>query len=146
LPDHGTAPDQLVGEVARLLFDHSLLNGHPRFMGYITSSPAPIGMLADLLAAAVNPNVGSWRLAPIASEIEAQTVRWIADLVGYGPPSGGLLVSGGNMANMVGLFAARAQAAAWDVRAGGLRDPAARRLRIYASAETHTWLQKGADL
>lgn len=42
---------------ADLLFDHSLFNGHPRFWGYITSSAAPIGALADLLAAAVNPNV-----------------------------------------------------------------------------------------
>jgi glutamate/tyrosine decarboxylase-like PLP-dependent enzyme len=50
------------------------------------------------------------------------------------------------MANMVGLFAARAAAAGWDVRAGGVADPAARPLRVYASAETHTWLQKATDM
>ena len=83
LPHHGTPPDHLLEEISELLFDHSLLNGHPRFMGYITSSPAPIGALADLLAAAVNPNVGAWDLSPIASEIEAQTVRWIAEMIGY---------------------------------------------------------------
>jgi glutamate/tyrosine decarboxylase-like PLP-dependent enzyme len=103
-------------------------------------------MLGDLLAAAVNGNVGSWRLAPVATEIEAQTVRWIGDLIGYPAGCGGLLVSGGNMANMVGLFAARTAAASWDVRARGLTDPAASPMRIYASAETHTWLQKAADL
>jgi glutamate/tyrosine decarboxylase-like PLP-dependent enzyme len=146
LPDEGTDAASLVGDTSRLLFEHSLLNGHPRFFGYITSSPAPVGMLGDLLAAAVNPNVGSWRLAPMATEIEAQTVRWIAELVGYPTTCGGLLVSGGNMANMVALFAARAAAADWDVRARGVADPAARRLRVYASAETHTWLQKGTDL
>jgi aromatic-L-amino-acid decarboxylase len=144
LPDEGTGAEALLGEASRLLFRHSLLNGHPRFFGYITSSPAPIGMLADLLAAAVNPNVGSWRLAPLGTEIETQTVRWIADLLGYRHPCGGLLVSGGNMANIVGLFAARAAAADWDVRARGVAD--GRRLRIYASPETHTWLQKGTDL
>lgn len=146
LPEHGTDPNALLESTAALLFDHSLFNGHPRFLGYITSSPAPIGMLGDLLAAAVNGNVGSWRLAPIATEIEAQTVRWIADLIGYPAGSGGVLVSGGNMANMVGLLAARAAAANWDVRALGLTDPGASRFRIYASAETHTWLQKAADL
>lgn len=146
LPEDGSDPDLLLRDTAQLLFDHSLFNGHPRFFGYITSSPAPIGMLADLLAAAINPNVGSWRLGPVATEIEAQTVRWIAELVGYPTSCGGLLVSGGNMANMVPLFAARAAAAEWDVRAGGLIDPAAHRFRVYASAETHTWLQKATDL
>jgi aromatic-L-amino-acid/L-tryptophan decarboxylase len=146
LPRDGGDPAALLEDAARLLFDHSLLNGHPRFFGYITSSPAPIGMLGDLLAAVVNANVGAWRLSPMATEIEAQTVRWIAELIGYPTSCGGLLVSGGNMANMVGLFAARAAAAEWDVRADGVAAPGARRLRVYASAETHTWLQKATDL
>ena len=77
LPEQGTAPGPLLEEVARTLFEHSLFNGHPRFLGYITSSPAPIGMLAELLAAALNPNCGSSILSPAASEVEAQTVRWI---------------------------------------------------------------------
>src|SRR4051794_29527268 len=57
LPEAGTAAGPLLEETTRLLFEHSLFNGHPRFFGYITSSPAPIGMLGDLLAAALNPNV-----------------------------------------------------------------------------------------
>ena len=146
LPEQGADAQDLLAEAAGLLFDHSLLNGHPRFFGYITSSPAHVGMLGELLAAAVNPNVGSWRLGPMATEIEAQAVRWIAELVGYPAECGGVLVSGGNMANMVGLFAARAAAAEWDVRKQGLAVPAARPLCVYASAEAHTWLQKAADL
>ena len=146
LPEDGEDGGALLRSAAALLFDHSLLNGHPRFFGYVTSSPAPIGMLGDLLAAAVNANVGSWRLGPMATEIEAQTVRWIAELLGYPTTCGGLLVSGGNMANMVGLFAARAAAAPWDVRAGGVAASGARRLAVYASSETHTWLQKATDL
>jgi glutamate/tyrosine decarboxylase-like PLP-dependent enzyme len=120
LPHAGSDAAALLHDAARLLYEHSLLNGHPRFFGYITSSPAPIGILADLLAAAVNPNVGAWRLSPMASEIEAQTIRWIAELVGYPTSSGGLLVSGGNQAHLVGLVAARAAAAGWDVRAQGV--------------------------
>lgn len=146
LPEHGTDAVTLLGEAARVLFDHSLINGHPRFFGYITSSPAHIGILGDLLAATVNANVGAWRLSPAASEIESQAVRWIAELVGYPPSCGGLFVSGGNMANMVGLFAARAAAADWDVRARGVNAPGASPLRVYASAETHTWLHKATDL
>ena len=65
------APESLLRDAAALLFEHSLFNGHPRFYGYITSSAAPIGMLAELLAAAVNANVGAWKLSPMATEIEA---------------------------------------------------------------------------
>ena len=61
LPAAGADAGDLLRSAADLLFDHSLFNGHPRFFGYITSSPAPIGMLGDLLAAAVNANVGAWR-------------------------------------------------------------------------------------
>lgn len=146
LPEEGADAETLVRSAASLLFDHSLLNGHPKFFGYITSSPAPIGMLGDLLAAAVNANVGAWRLAPVATEIEAQTVRWIAELLGYPTNCGGLMVSGGNMANIVGLFAARAAAAGSAVRTEGVGASGMPRLRVYASAETHTWIQKAADL
>ncbi len=75
LPANGAAPDTLLRETAELLFDHSLHNGHPRFFGYITSSSAPLGALGDLLASAVNSNVGGWDISPVASEIEAQTIR-----------------------------------------------------------------------
>ena len=111
LPEHGVEAGALLEETTRLLFDHSLFNGHPRFLGYITSAPAPIGMLGDLIAAAVNPNVGAWPIAPMATEIEAQTVRWIAELIGYPVDAGGLLVSGGNLANIVCFLAARSSKA-----------------------------------
>jgi len=145
LPDTGSPAGVLLARVAPLLFDHSLHNGHPKFLGYITASATPIGALGDLLAAAVNANEGVWDLAPVAAEIETQALRWIAELIGYPTDCGGLLCSGGNMANFQGLLAARAAKTPWDVRRQGLcADP--RRLTIYASRETHTWLEKSADL
>lgn len=146
LPAQGANPERLLEQAADLLFEHSLFNGHPRFWGYITASPAPVGILGELLAAAVNPNVGAWVLSPMASEIEAQTVRWIAEVIGYPNDCGGLLVSGGNMANFIGFLAARKAKAPWDLRARGFGAPEARRLRVYVSTETHTWIQKAADL
>jgi len=143
LPDAGADPAQLLNSAADLLLDHSLFNGHPRFWGYITSSAAPIGALGELLAAAVNPNVGAWPLSPMASEIEAQTIRWIAEMLRYPEDCGGLFVSGGNMANIVGFLAARQAKAGRDVRTAGLGDA---RLRVYCSKETHTWIQKAADI
>src|SRR4051812_18221914 len=56
VPREGSDPAALIGEATRLVTEHSTLNGHPRFFGYITASAAPIGALADLLAATVNPN------------------------------------------------------------------------------------------
>jgi aromatic-L-amino-acid/L-tryptophan decarboxylase len=146
LPESGADPEQLLRSTARLLFDHSLFNGHPRFFGYVTAAPTPIGMLGDLLAAAVNPNVGAWVLSPLASEIEAQAVRWIAELIGFPGDCGGLFVSGGNMANFIPVLAARTEALGDDVRSAGLNRVASRPLRVYASVETHTWIQKATDL
>jgi glutamate/tyrosine decarboxylase-like PLP-dependent enzyme len=82
LPETGTDAGPLLEHTAQLLFDHSLFNGHPRFFGYITAPPAPIGILGDLLASAVNANVGAWVLSPAATEVESQTVRWIASMIG----------------------------------------------------------------
>jgi aromatic-L-amino-acid/L-tryptophan decarboxylase len=146
LPTDGMDARSLLEDTTQLLFNHSLLNGHPRFMGMITSSAAPIGALGDMLAAAVNPNVGSWTLAPVATEIEAQTIRWLAEMIDYPTDCGGLMVSGGNMGNFVGLLTARKAKAPWDVRTMGLANGDGAKLRLYASKETHTWIHKAADL
>ena len=143
-PIAGTDPDVLLKETWDLLIHNSLFNGHPRFWGYITSSPAPMGMLGDLMASAVNSNCGAYVLSPVATEIEKQTIRWLGEWIGY-PADGGIMVSGGNMANFIGFLAARKAKAHWDIRKQGL-GPAQGKWKIYTSAETHTWINKAADL
>ena len=143
LPEHGVSAELIVNEAADLLFDHSLFNGHPKFWGYITSSATPIGALGDLLGAAVNPNVGAYILSPMATEIEKQTVQWLTEFLQMPKGSSGLFVSGGNMANFVGFLAARKAKAKWDIRKEGL---AGRRMLVYCSKGTHTWINKAADL
>ncbi len=66
LPHKGTAPAKLLKETSDLILENSLFNGHPRFWGYISGAPAPIGILADFLASTVNPNVGAFILSPLA--------------------------------------------------------------------------------
>lgn len=146
LPKDGTEAGALLDRAAELMFNHSLFNGHPRFWGYITASPTPIGMLGDLLASAANSNLGSWKLGPMATEIESQTIRWIAELIGYPTDCGGILVSGGNMANFVGFLAARRAKAEWDVREAGTAPVGSKTMVVYTSEETHTWIQKATDL
>jgi aromatic-L-amino-acid/L-tryptophan decarboxylase len=144
MPLTGTDPSLLLKESWQLLVNNSLFNGHPRFWGYITSSPAPVGILGDLLASAVNSNCGAFVLSPMATEIEKQTIQWLGSLIGY-PATAGIMVSGGNMANFVGFLAARKAKASWDIRKQGLQ-PLQGKWRVYTSAETHTWVNKAADL
>ena len=120
LPENGTSVSEIISKSSDLLLQHSLLNGHPKFFGYITSSPTPIGALADFLAAAVNPNVGANILSPMATAIEKQTVKWLAEFIGASPASGGILVSGGNMANFTAFLAARTAKAPKSLKEDGL--------------------------
>ena len=133
LPEHGSPAGEVLAQAFQTLEQGSLLNGHPKFFGYITAGAAPIGVLSEMLAAGFNPNCGGWPLSPAASAIELQSIHWIADLIGYPTDCGGLLCSGGNMANLLGFWAAAA--AAGDGK-----------LCAYAAESTHTWIEKAASL
>lgn len=145
IPEHGIPPAEILDRAFELLTNHSLFNSHPRFFGYITAPPAPISTLADFMAAAMNPNVGAWQIAPMATEIELQTIRWIAELINFPTSCGGVLVSGGNMANFVGFLAGRKYQFPGDVRKQGT-SAFEGKPRVYCSSATHTWVQKAADL
>ena len=144
LTDHGEDLELILTQTTQLLRDYSLFNGHPRFWGYITSSPAPIGAFGDLLSSALNANVAAWTLAPMATEIEKQTIQWLAQFIGF-PGEHGVMVSGGNMANHVALLAAMRAKAGNRIRTQGLRG-LEKPLVLYCAQETHTWIQKSADL
>lgn len=146
MPEEGRDISPVIAEFSEKFFKYSTHNGSPRFFGYITSSAAPIGALADMLAAAVNPNCGAWALSPIATEIENETIRWLSEFMGLPGVWDGVTVSGGNMASMVGFTAARTARAGWDIRTSGLTAPDAKRLVLYTSKETHTWINKAADI
>jgi glutamate/tyrosine decarboxylase-like PLP-dependent enzyme len=145
LPENGTSISEIISKSSDLLLQHSLLNGHPKFFGYITSSPTPIGSLADFLAAAVNPNVGANILSPMATAIERQTVKWLTELIGAAPSCGGILVSGGNMANFTAFLAARTAKAPKNFKENGLANNQGEMV-FYCSKATHTWIEKAAVL
>ncbi len=144
LPEDGIPAGELLERAGELMFGHSLFNAHPSFMGYITGAPAPIGALGDLLASSVNPNAGAQILSPVATEIEKQTVAWLAELIGLPEGYGGLLVSGGNMANMTAFLAARMARAPESYRKKGICSGG--HMTLYCSKATHTWLEKSAAL
>ena len=145
LPEDGTSAAAILEKATELMMNHSLLNGHPKFMGYITSSAAPVGALADLLAATVNPNVGANVLSPMATAIEKQTVKWLAEFIGVSSSYGGVLVSGGNMANFTAFLAARTAKGSKNLKVDGLAK-AGTEMVFYCSKTTHTWIEKAAVL
>jgi aromatic-L-amino-acid decarboxylase len=119
--------------------------GHPRFMAYISGTGTVPGAEADLLAAGVNMNVGGWRLSPSATEIELHLIRWFAEQFGLDPEdAGGMITSGGAMANFIALKAARDQGANWDIRNKGVAGGAP--LVLYASEEVHVTTDRAADM
>ena len=146
LPEDSSPPGEVLEQAMTLAFDHSVLTAHPRFWAFITGTASPMGALGDLIAAAINPNVASWNTAGAASAFEAQSVRWIADLIGLRPEYGGLLVSGGTAANLVGFIVAQHHQATWDVRREGSRPTGRAIMKVYASREAHPWLGRAVDI
>ena len=119
-------------------------NIHPRFWGWVMGTGTPLAMLADMLASGMNPHLAGYDQSPAL--VERQVVRWMAELLGFPPASSGLLVSGGTVANLVGLAVARNARAGFDVRAEGLQRPDTPRLLVYGSSETHSWSKKACEL
>lgn len=145
VPDDPMPPEDLLGYLHDVVFDWSGYAGSPRFMAYISGAGTVPGAAADLLAAGLNANLGGWQLSPAASEIELHLTRWFArELFALPEGSGGLITSGGAMANFVGLKIARDQGAGWNVRTRGLARHAP--LSLYMSTETHVVSERAADM
>jgi aromatic-L-amino-acid/L-tryptophan decarboxylase len=138
-------PDPMLLEHVRSVVDHSMYPGHPAFMAYITGAGTVPGTAADFIAAALNQNLGGWRLSPAATEIEVHLLRWFAERFGLpADTAGGLMTSGGAVANFIALKAARDRHAGWDVRARGLHEGP--HLTAYASDEVHVVSDRALDM
>ena len=135
LPTKGTDFDALLKVFRDTIVPFSRQNAHPRMFGYVQSPGTPIGVFADLLASTLNANLTIWRSAPAPVELERLTIDWIRQILGFKTGAGGLFVSGGSMANLIGIAMARQT-----------KDYSSGRLRLYASSETHFSVAKAAAL
>ena len=135
LPIKGSDFDLLLKVFRNTIVPFSRQNAHPRMFGYVQSPGTPIGAFADLLASTLNANLTIWRSAPAPVELERVTIDWIRQILGFPPDAGGLFVSGGSMANLAALAAARQT-----------KSDSLGRLRMYASTATHFSITKAAAL
>lgn len=141
IPDH---PQSL--ETIQKILDEKLLPycthvNHKGYMGLITPSPNPAGILADFLASALNQNLGAYSISPSATVMERQVIRWLTDLAGYDDKAGGNLTSGGMTANFIGLKLGRDYITGDKAQYDGIQGKYA----IYVSEERHVSIDKSVD-
>ena len=141
LPQDPTSAEAVLNELETKLFPYCTNVGHPGYMGLITPSPNPVGIIADFICSALNQNVGAYSIGPSAVAMERQVVRWLTDLCGYGPKAGGNLTSGGMMANFIGLKVGRDAVTGDRAQHDGICE----RWAVYASEERHVSVDKAVD-
>jgi len=143
VPAAPTALEEVHQELMDYILPFTAGNVHPGFMGWVHGGGTPVGMLAEMLAAGMNANLGGRDQIPI--EVERQVTRWMQQIFGFPESAAGLFVTGTSMANFIAIVVARDAELGLDVRRVGL---AARpqRLTAYASVAVHGCIAKAMDL
>ncbi len=141
LPQDPSSSELVFSELEKKLFPYCTNVGHPGYMGLITPSPNPVGIIADFICSAINQNVGAYSIGPSSVAMERRVVRWLTDLCGYDSLAGGNLTSGGMMANFIGLKVGR-DAVTGDV---AQHDGVSTGWAVYASEERHVSVDKAVD-
>jgi glutamate/tyrosine decarboxylase-like PLP-dependent enzyme len=142
LPREGEGTDAAYRDYKDLVAPYPVGNVHPRFWGWVMGNGTPMGVVAEMLAATMNVNAGGFDQS--STYVELQVIEWLKQIMGFPAMASGVLVSGGTMANLVGLNAARNALAPFAVREKGVA--AGPRLMVYASSETHNSVQRGLEL
>ena len=143
LPRQGQPAEAVYDEVKEYILPYLTGNIHPRFFSWVQTSGNPVGMLADMLASAMTPNVTIGDHA--AMYVDKQVVNWCKQLLNFPEKASGMLVSGGSMANLTALLVARHAADRQQMRVQGVRATAGA-LTLYVSAETHSCVLKAGEV
>jgi glutamate/tyrosine decarboxylase-like PLP-dependent enzyme len=145
VPRQGTARGEVYEQIREHVLPYPTGNIHPRFWSWVGGTGTPTQLIPDLVASAMNSAaLGFDEVA--SSYVELQLLNWFKSLLGYPADASGLLVSGGSMANLVGLAVARTHAAPYNVRDQGVNVRDYPRLMYYMSSEGHSSLRKAVEL
>ena len=136
------APEAVYEEFKRDIFPYPMGNIHPRFWAWYMGAGTFMGALGDFMASIMNPNVGGAN--HVANYVEQQVIGWMRDMLRFPADASGLLVSGGSMANFIGIAVARNTNCGYDVRHQGVL-AAPGPLTVYASSEVHSCNQKAVE-
>ncbi len=142
-PAEGTTAAQVYRDFKTNILPYPTGNIHPRFWGWVMGTGTPLAMMADMLASGINLNQGGAN--QVGSLVEQQVIEWFRELFGFPQGASGLVVSGGSMANLIGLTVARYAHADFDLRKEGLYG-SRKRMMVYASREVHNCVNKSVDL
>src|ERR1700754_4186650 len=112
LPEKGLAIDDILRRFREDIEPNAMGVPCPKYFSQYNRTPLPLGVWADALSSLLNQNAGTWRNGPTSAMIEARVIRWLCDLLDYGPRSFGTLASGGSEANLITLKCARDRVAA----------------------------------
>ena len=135
IPVKGRDPLVVGEELVNDVFEHAMLLQHPRFYSFVASAVSPFSLAGSILTDIYNIHAGGWELAPCAGLIEEKLVKWMGRCAGYsGENIGGVFLSGGSMANMSAMVAARDSRLAPEEFSRGM---------IYFSDQTHSSNEKG---
>src|SRR6266436_3677193 len=144
IPVAGIPAEEILEQFARDVAPHAMQIPSPHYFGQFNPTPLAIGVWADALCSALNQNAGAWRNGPTSALIETQVLRWLCELIGYGPEAFGTLASGGSEANLIALKCARDKAAR-EICEQGVR-AAKGGLTVYASEQCHFSVEKSVDI
>ena len=143
LPSQPTALSAVHESFMRDVLPYAVGNAHPGFMGWVHGGGTPAGMLAEMLAAGLNANLGGRDQMPI--EIERQVLQWVRELFDFPDTASGLFVTGTSMANLIGVLVARTSALSTSVRHTGVAG-SGKRLIGYTSAGAHSCIAQAMDI
>ena len=143
IPEQGQSPEEVYREFKEYIFPYNKGNVHPRFFAWIQGTGTPMGTFGDLLASGMNPNTAIGEHS--AMYVDRQVVNWCKELMNFPSEASGILVSGGSMANITALTVARNSFGEEKIRQKGLK-AASGQLLIYCSVETHSCIQKAAEI
>jgi aromatic-L-amino-acid decarboxylase len=143
LPQASSDLNDVYREFSQFIAPYATGNVHPGFMGWVHGGGSAVGMLADMLAAGLNANLGGRDHMPI--EVERQIVEWMRELFGFPHGASGIFVTGTSMANLMAVLVARTSALGGEVRQCGVAGEGAL-LRAYTSKAAHGCIAKAMDI